>query len=468
MRSRRPRPRTESRHHRGSIYLGLAAGLFVVGGGLLGSYFVTGRSDLPSASASASQDGAPAAGAAGELAQAVQSSLEAEVTVQAEGSTRTLRWSELGVVVDEAELGLAARKAAGADPVASLAKRGALPVKLDRGKALAALAHLKATIDRAPSPARLDLEARAIVDDAPGFAIDVFASLDRIETAARTRGATVDLAGVALPASVTRADLGIDDISKVLGSQKTTFAVSDKERNFNLKLAASKLNGRVIQPGEVFSFNEVVGDRTEKEGYKIAHVITAGEMVDGLAGGTCQISTTLYGAAFFAGLDIVKQTPHSRPSTYVPMGFDATVVWPNVDLVLKNPYDFPVAVHYRVARGEAVVEILGRDRPWDKVVFERRVIETKPFETQERLDETLPEGFVSHDQEGFEGYKLKRFRRFFKDGEEVKVEKWDVTYRPVTEYVRKGTSTDPEAKAPELKPHHGPKPPKSDTLRLAQ
>ena len=77
----------------------------------------------------------------------------------------------------------------------------------------------------------------------------------------------------------------------MLGTHLTKFSVSDKERNFNLKLAASHVNGYVMQPGQEFSFNEIVGDRTEKEGYKVAHVITAGEMVDGLAGGTCQIST---------------------------------------------------------------------------------------------------------------------------------------------------------------------------------
>ena len=460
--------RADGRHGRGSIFLGLAGALFVASGALLGGYYVTGRPDLPATAAAASSKHEATAGATGELARAVEATLGNEVTVVADGAKRAVTWAELGVVVDGTELAIAARKASGKDAVTSLAAKGALPVTLDRGKALAALAHLKATVDRAPTPARLDLENRTITDDVPGFAIDVFASLDRIETAARTGAPTIDLAGVALPAQATRQSLGIDDISHVLGTQRTTFAVTDKERNFNLKLAASKLNGHVIGPHEEFSFNGVVGDRTEKEGYKIAHVIQAGEMIDGLAGGTCQISTTLYGAAFFAGLDIVKQSPHSRPSTYVPMGFDATVVYPTTDLILKNPYDFPVAIHYRVARGEAVVEILGRERPYDKIVFERHVLDTKPFETEERLDDTLPEGFVTYDQQGFNGYKLKRVRRFFKGDQEVKVEKWDVTYKPVTEYVRKGTSTDPNAKAPEVKPYHGPKAPKEDSLRIAQ
>jgi vancomycin resistance protein YoaR len=273
---------------------------------------------------------------------------------------------------------------------------------------------------------------------------------------------------VALPARVSKATLGIEEISHVLGSFKTNFAVHDKDRNFNLKLAASKLNGYVIRPGETFSFNQVVGDRTEKEGYKIAHVITAGEMVDGLAGGTCQISTTLFGASFFAGLEVVNSLPHSRPSTYVTMGLDSTVVYPTVDLVMKNPYDFPVVIHYRVTRGEATVEILGKKRPYDKVVFEREVEEELPFTTQERPDEALPIGYVSLDQPGFPGWKLIRYRKFFKGNKLVKTDKWKLFYRPVTEYVRVGTNVDPLAEVPaEEKQHHMIKPP-TGTGRLVQ
>jgi hypothetical protein len=203
-------------------------------------------------------------------------------------------------------------------------------------------------------------------------------------------------------------------------------------------------------------------------GYKIAHVITAGEMVDGLAGGTCQISTTLFGAAFFAGLDIVKTTNHSRPSVYTPLGFDATVVWPNTDLKLKNPYDFPVALRYVVANGEAKVEVLGRERPWDKIVFERKVLGTTPFTTEERLDDEIALDTTSIDQAGFEGYKLDRFRRFYKDGQIVKSNKWTVTYKPVTEYIRRGTNPSPNAKPATAKDPHGPKPPSNDEFSMAQ
>jgi vancomycin resistance protein YoaR len=253
-----------------------------------------------------------------------------------------------------------------------------------------------------------------------------------------------------------------------MGHHLTRFPVTDRDRNFNLKLAASKLNGIVLRPGEEMSFNGTVGERSEKEGYKIAHVITAGEMVDGLAGGTCQISTTLFGAAFFAGLDIVKTINHSRPSAYTPLGFDATVVWPNTDLKLRNPYEFPVVVHYRVANGEALVEILGKPRPYDKIVFERHVLESTPFPTEERLDDEIPQGVTSIDQAGFNGYKLERFRRFYKDGKQVKFNKWTLEYRPVTEYVRRGTSTDPAVKPPAEKPVTRLQEPKGDDFKLAQ
>jgi vancomycin resistance protein YoaR len=456
--------RIASLRHRGSIYLGLAGALFAASGALVGGYVVTSGAATPKPAAAAE----PPSGDENAIATSVESSLAASVIVKAGGQARTLRWNELGVVVDPAELPHAARKASGGDAVATLAGKGALPVHLDRAKALDAIAHLKATIDRAPIDAHLDLETRTLTEDRPGHAVDVFAALDRIEAAARTGATEIELPVVELPAQKTRAQLGIDDISQVLGTFTTTFPVGDKDRNFNLKLAASKLNGVVLAPGVEWSFNDTVGDRTEKEGYKIAHVITAGELVDGLAGGTCQISTTLFSASFFAGLDIIKTTPHSRPSVYVPMGLDSTVVYPTTDLKMKNPYDFPVVIHYRVARGQAVVEILGKKRPWDEIAFEREILEEVPFESEERLDDELAWGSEVHDQIGFNGYTIMRYRKFYKGGKLDHQDKWKLVYKPVTEYIRRGTNESPDAKVPDATEPHSPKPPKEGKGRIAQ
>ncbi|CAN5889449.1 hypothetical protein BH11MYX3_BH11MYX3_30930 [soil metagenome] len=461
-------PGTRSKQH-GAVLFGLAGGMLVVAAGLIGGYYVLGTksearaASMPSAPAGSRESSTkPAAAPSGALGAL----LGKTVNVKLAGRTVAVTWAELGVEADPDESG---RSSLGSESeVAALAAKGSLPVRLDREKAVTKLLDLKASYDRAPINAYLDLEGRKITDDAPGLGLDVWGSLPRIAAAARQGAATLQLIDVAVPAMVTKSNLGIEDISNVLGHYETKFSVSDRDRKFNLKLAASKVNGYVMKPGEEWSFNATVGERSQKMGYKIAHVITAGEMVDGLAGGTCQISTTLFGAAFFGGLDIVKTTNHSRPSASTPLGFDATVVWPDTDLKLKNPYDFPVAIRYVVANGEARVEILGKKRPYDKVVFERHVIETTPFTTEERLDEEVAVDQTSLDQAGFDGYKLERFRKFYKGNKVVKTNKWTVNYKPVTEYIRRGTNPAPDAKPAEVKEPHGPKAPTGDDYSMAQ
>ena len=456
----------------GSIYLGIAGGLFAVSGVLVGAYFLMGgdarAASVPAPVGRASVDAAAPAADPTDLRSLVEGSLEEPVEVVIAGRTVALRWSDLGVVVDEAELGRAARMSASDEPIASLRAAGALPVAVDRTKAIAALTALKGQHDRASIDARLDLEAREVKPEAPGFGIDLYASLPRIESAARSGVTKLELAGVPLPARVTRQTLGIEDISHVLGRWESKFAVSDKDRNFNLKLAASKINGHVIAPGADFSFNDVVGERTEKQGYKIAHVIQAGEMVDGLAGGTCQISSTMFVASFFAGLDVTETHNHSRPSAYMPLAFDSTVVYPTADLGLHNPYDFPVVIHYVVASGTAKVEILGKERPYSKVAFEREVLEEVPFESEERLDSTMPEGSTIYDQEGFDGYTVIRYRKMYQGKKLVKTDKWKIIYKPVTEYVRRGTNPDTTLPPPEQPKHATIKDPGEGNGRIEQ
>jgi vancomycin resistance protein YoaR len=457
-------PGTGTTRPRGrNVFLGIGGGLLAASLGLGAAYFVvSGHGSQASAATVAEGSGAAARDPAlTSLEAAVAARLGGDVAIHVGQATKQVRWSDLGAVVDTDDLPFALERAGKApDPVAALRAAGALPIRIDRDAAIAELTALKGSLDRAPESARMDLEARTIVEDKPGSGLDLFGSVVALEAAARTGADEVTLPMVPLPARVTRASLGIDDISHVLGTWTTHFSVSDKTRNYNLKLAASKLNGHVLAPHAPFSFNDVVGERTEKEGYKIAHVIQAGEMVDGLAGGTCQISTTLFAASFFAGLEVDHASPHSRPSAYQPIGFDATVVYPVTDLKLTNPYDFPVVIHYRVASGEAQVEILGKKRPWDKVMFEREIEEETPFTQQERTDPEMPLGTQVIDQAGFDGYKIKRFRKFYNHGHLVKTQHWTVTYKPVTEYLRTGTSLDPFAAAPEQKTIHHLRAPK--------
>ena len=415
-------PEATRSHPQDTVLLGIAGGMLAVAAGFVAAYFVLDTRHEAHAAVTPEPVRAPAGkpvseaapGAAAAVPPGLAGYLARPVELVTAHGSATRTWAELGAAIDPDEA------SAARGDLAALAARGSLPLHIDRAKAEKALLAIKADHDVSPVDAYLDLEERKIYDDRPGQGLDVWASLPALEAAARQAAARLELVHVAIPAHVTRQTLGIDDISTVMGHHLTKFPVTDRDRNFNLKLAASKLNGVVLRPGEEWSFNTTVGERSEKEGYKVAHVITAGEMVDGLAGGTCQISTTLFGAAFFAGLDIVKMTNHSRPSAYTPLGFDATVVWPNTDLKLKNPYEFPVVIHYRVANGEALVEILGKPRPYDKIIFERHILESTPFGTEERLDDEMPKDTTSIDQAGFNGYKLERFRRFYQGGKLVK------------------------------------------------
>ena len=446
---------------RGSATLGAAALLLLASGGLLVGYFVQVQS------ASAGSESPPAAaveastvGSGEAVNKAFAAFLGQEVALVFDGREVKRTWRQLGATLDP-ELVDSTRLSGDGQFV------GTVPAVFDRTRATEVLTGLKDQLDRPAQNARMDLEARTVHRSVPGFGLDVFTAVSEMESAARRGLSRVDLPGAEMPAAVTTKELGIDNVSTVLASFKTRFSISEKSRNDNLKLVASRIDGHVIKPGEQFSFNEVVGSRTEREGYKTAHVILKGEMVDGMAGGACQISTTLHGAAFFAGLNIVESTPHSRPSTYVAMGLDATVVYPQVDLKLSNPYDFPVAVHYRVARGEAYVEILGKERPYDKIAFEREVDERIDFETITREDDSIAIGNMVVDQPGYPGYKVNRKRVFYKDGKVVKQNKWRLNYRPVVEYVRMGVSPNPNLAPPKQKKPHGPKP-ASGRFRMVQ
>jgi vancomycin resistance protein YoaR len=235
-----------------------------------------------------------------------------------------------------------------------------------------------------------------------------------LEYAARSGQARIELPVATTEPRVAAADLKDVDISTVLGNWETRYSAAavDSDRTYNLKVGADHLNGHILKPHEIFSFNEVVGDRTEKEGYRVAPVIQGGELIDGLAGGMCQIASTLHAAAFFAGLEIVSSTPHSRPSAYIPMGLDSTVVYPTTDLKLRNPYDFPVVMHYQVNQGAVKVELLGRERP-NRVIFEREIKIETPFPTETRHDPDAPAGQRITLQEGYPGYLLIRRRYIF-------------------------------------------------------
>lgn len=134
----------------------------------------------------------------------------------------------------------------------------------------------------------------------------------------------------------------------VMGQCTTALDETQAGRRANVALAARVIDGVVVGPGEEFSFNRVVGERTAEAGYVDARVIVDGKNQPGLAGGICQVSSTLYNAALLAGMEIIERYAHSRPVPYLPPGLDATVAYGSLDLRWVNPWDHPVTISARL------------------------------------------------------------------------------------------------------------------------
>jgi vancomycin resistance protein YoaR len=332
-----------------------------------------------------------------------------------------------------------------------------LVTALDRDRALAFYTELKSDVDRLPFPTRLDLDKGSVIPGRAGYRLQIYDCLVATDLALRRGRSSVKLAVDVREPDQRFKDLKID---KSLGHFVTVYSLENKylDRGYNLKVGASKLDGTILGPGESFSFNEVVGPRTKAEGYRMAGVISEGELVDGMAGGSCQLSSTLFAASFFAGLELVSSRPHTRPSSYIKMGLDATVSYPGTDLKLKNPYSFPVVFHFKVNSGKVRVRILGQSRPWSKVVFEREVSAVEPFKEVLRKDSRIPQGERVVSQRGVPGFKLKRRRHYFKQGvaTPAKSEERELRYPPTTQFITEGTGpADPEWKRPKERPPFG-------------
>jgi vancomycin resistance protein YoaR len=317
-----------------------------------------------------------------------------------------------------------------------------VPYEVDATAAISSLLQLKDDLDVSPLDAHYDFRTRELSPDKPGRRIDAWATLAKVDEAFAHGDTTLSAVVEAVVAHRTAAQLAGVSTDAVLGWFETKYARDQKHaaRSFNLGLAASKLDGYVLLPGETFDFNTVVGPRNEANGYKVAPVIAQGELVDGIGGGTCQVAGTLHAASFFAGLDIPDRRPHTRPSFYIKMGLDAAVAYPTVSLKLENPLPFPVVLHETVQAGLVRAEILGPRRTRD-VTFGRRIDEVVQFPERDVEDPQLPKGARELKQRGIPGFKVTRWR-IVRDGPFAVREHHQDYYPPTSQIWRAGTGPD--------------------------
>lgn len=158
-----------------------------------------------------------------------------------------------------------------------------------------------------------------------------------------------------IKAKVTEENLKAIDAK--ISTFTTNFATSNYNRSTNINLAANAINGKVLMPGEEFSFNDVVGKRTPSKGYKEAHVIVGDKFIDDFGGGVCQVSTTLYNAVARANIPSTERAKHTIPSSYVGLGMDATVDYGNLDYKFKNTLKYPIYIEAVVKNKEITFNI---------------------------------------------------------------------------------------------------------------
>ena len=249
-----------------------------------------------------------------------------------------------------------------------------------------------------------------------------------------------------IPLIITEPEVTIDELGEeafpdLLGTFTTRYDVSDVDRTTNLRLACQKINGTVLLAGETFSYNKVVGERTVSAGYKNAKIYEDGQVVDGLGGGICQISSTLYNAVLYANLEIVERRNHQFVTSYVEAGRDATVVYGSTDFKFKNTRKYPIRIVATTNAGIATISIYGiKEEEEYTFKFTPKTISTIPYSTQYIDDSTLPQGTEVVKQKGTNGLITETYISKYLNGKLISTELLSRdTYNAMTRIVRRGT-----------------------------
>ena len=256
-----------------------------------------------------------------------------------------------------------------------------LPIEWNRGALTSRLAIVNGQYARPAVDARLVAVSQGtprVTGEETGRALDVTATADAIQKSYFPGVSKIKATVRAVEPKVTAADLAGRDVK--LGEYRTTYNSGIAGRTTNIHVACRAVDGQVFMPGEVLSFNGLTGERTYSKGYRMAHIFmrergqSESQIVDGLAGGVCQVSSTLYNAVRKANaqsvgtpLSIVERSSHSLPVTYVPSGRDATVAWPSKDFKFRNDNTFPIYVRTNAQNGRLTISIWGRV-PQDQAV----------------------------------------------------------------------------------------------------
>ena len=304
-------------------------------------------------------------------------------------------------------------------------------------------------INRQPADARLIVEGGSVrvLPEQSGLRMDVGRSLKRISQAINSGAKVVDLIVNPSMPKITTADLqGIDS---VISSYSTPYKPWQRDRTHNLKIACRAIDGTIVRTGEAFSYNKVVGPRLKKYGFRDAPIFVNGEIEPGTGGGVCQVSTTVYNAALLANMKILKRFHHSRPVVYVPVGRDATVAYPSVDLQFENTSGAPIYIIAWVGKRTVDVTFLSRKQSNMEVAIIAVGHKIIGIPEEEKVQEDIEPGKRVVLETGLAGHRISIYRIVKVDGRVVKRELVSNDYyRPQSRVIGVPEETEPPPAVP--------------------
>jgi vancomycin resistance protein YoaR len=253
------------------------------------------------------------------------------------------------------------------------------------------------------------------------------------------RDRTVALQTTITPPKLTTEKARAMGVRERISTFTTEYSSGNASRVNNIHVLGDALDGKLIAPGDTFSFNGAVGERTAAKGYQEANAIVKGKLVPQLGGGICQVATTMFNAVFFSGLPVTERTNHSFYISHYPMGRDATVSWGGPDLRWKNTTDGYVLVSVSYTSDSITVSLYGTDPGYDVSYSTVPFSDNVPFKTVKVKDPTLPVGTSKVMEPGENGGKAVVTRTVKRGSTVVRTDTFTSTYTPVSETVNVGT-----------------------------
>lgn len=222
----------------------------------------------------------------------------------------------------------------------------------------------------------------------------------------------------------------LNTIQDLIGEYVTTFNSQEKGRSENIKLAVNSINNMLLMPEDEFSFNESTGPRSVEDGYKEAPVIVNGELVPGIGGGICQVSTTLYQAVLRSDVEITSRRNHGRPVGYVPIGQDATVAYGYIDFKFRNNKDYPIYIESYIKGEQVYVKLYSKKTNNMSIDLESEIIEVVKPKMEIKKDPNMDVGERRINKAGKEGYRVVTYKVYLQDGKKLKKEAISKDYYP--------------------------------------